>query len=190
MFGKSHGRAWAAWYEYSMLFRSRIGHPLSIAFAFVATHNHFVLDRGGKVFKQSAPVIKLAAGASVDDHLALVGSLNSSVACFWMKQVFQRKTQMGGGGGSATVPFTHQYEHDGTKLQQFPLASSSPLELARRLDTLAQDLAAQPAGRRVRDLHAHPRRAGRPPDRVRADLRRDGGGCRRSWTGSACTPTG
>ena len=26
--------------------------PLSIAFAFVATHNHFVLDRGGKVFNR------------------------------------------------------------------------------------------------------------------------------------------
>ena len=38
--------------------------PLSIAFAFVATHNHFVLDRGGKVFKQTAPVIKLPEGAT------------------------------------------------------------------------------------------------------------------------------
>ena len=36
--------------------------PLSIAFAFVATHNHFVLDRGGKVFKRTAPVIKLPEG--------------------------------------------------------------------------------------------------------------------------------
>ena len=42
--------------------------PLSITFAFVATHNHFVLDRGGKVFKQSAPVIKLPVGASEDEH--------------------------------------------------------------------------------------------------------------------------
>ena len=44
-----------------MFFRDRFRTPLSIAFAFVATHNHFVLDRGGKVFKQSAPVIKLRA---------------------------------------------------------------------------------------------------------------------------------
>ena len=62
--------------------------PLSIAFAFVATHNHFVLDRGGKVFNRSAPVIKLPAEATEDDHLALLGLLNSSTACFWMKQVF------------------------------------------------------------------------------------------------------
>ena len=33
--------------------------PSQSAFAFVATHNHFVLDRGGKVFNRSAPVIKL-----------------------------------------------------------------------------------------------------------------------------------
>ena len=41
----------------------------------VATHNHFVLDRGGKVFKQTAPVIKLPEGATEDEHLALLGIL-------------------------------------------------------------------------------------------------------------------
>ena len=40
------------------------------------------------MFKQSAPIIKLPADASEDDHLALLGLLNSSTACFWMKQVF------------------------------------------------------------------------------------------------------
>ena len=71
--------------------QSRYRTPLSIAFAFVATHNHFVLDRGGKVFKQSAPIIKLPADATEDDHLALLGLLNSSTACFWMKQVIHDK---------------------------------------------------------------------------------------------------
>ena len=40
------------WYEYLVTYASKLRTPLSIAFAFVATHNHFVLDRGGKVFKQ------------------------------------------------------------------------------------------------------------------------------------------
>ncbi|MGV2336141.1 MAG UNVERIFIED_CONTAM: hypothetical protein LVR18_19215 [Planctomycetaceae bacterium] len=40
------------WYEYMQHTASAYRTPLSIAFAFVATHNHFVLDRGGKVFKQ------------------------------------------------------------------------------------------------------------------------------------------
>ena len=33
-----------------MFFADELRTPLSIVFAFVATHNHFVLDRGGKVF--------------------------------------------------------------------------------------------------------------------------------------------
>ena len=33
-------------------------------FAFVATHNHFVLDLGGKVFNRTAPAIKLPAPAT------------------------------------------------------------------------------------------------------------------------------
>jgi hypothetical protein len=31
----------------------------------------------------------LPSEATEDDHLALLGLLNSSTACFWMKQVFQ-----------------------------------------------------------------------------------------------------
>ena len=61
----------------------------------MTTHNHFVLDRGGKVFKQSAPVIKLPLGASEDEHLALLGVLNSSTACFWLKQVSHSKGNEG-----------------------------------------------------------------------------------------------
>ena len=38
------------WYDYMQHTTSAYRTPLSIAFAFVATHNHFVLDRGGKVF--------------------------------------------------------------------------------------------------------------------------------------------
>ena len=66
---------------------------------FVATHNHFVLDRGGKVFNRTAPIIKLPADATEDDHLALLGLLNSSTACFWMKQVFHGKGSSGIGRG-------------------------------------------------------------------------------------------
>ena len=79
------------WYEYQELYASKLRTPLSIAFAFVATHNHFVLDRGGKVFNRSAPIIKLPSNATEEDHLALLGLLNSSTACFWMKQVFHNK---------------------------------------------------------------------------------------------------
>ena len=45
---------------------------------------------------QSAPVIKLPPTATEDDHLGLLGLLNSSTACFWMKQVCPRQRQRAG----------------------------------------------------------------------------------------------
>ncbi len=103
------------------LYAARLRTPLSIAFAFVATHNHFVLDRGGKVFKQSAPVIKLPSGATEDDHLAVLGLLNSSTACFWMKQVFHDKgsTVDSQGARQTTVAFENFREFTGTGFRGF-----------------------------------------------------------------------
>ena len=43
---RQEGRPWWEWHQVAL---HRLRTPLSIAFAFVATHNHFVLDRGGKV---------------------------------------------------------------------------------------------------------------------------------------------
>jgi len=127
------------WWAIRELYTNRLRTPLCIAFAFVATHNHFVLDRGGKVFNRSAPVIKLPPHATEDDHLALVGLLNSSTACFWMQQVFHNKG--GPGGANSKDEKWHDfYEHDGTKLKQFPVAGEKPIELARRIDSLAQQL--------------------------------------------------
>ena len=55
----------------------------------------------------TAPVIKLPAGASEDDHLALLGLLNSSTACFWLKQVChhqgRRRHRAAGIGSARTV---------------------------------------------------------------------------------------
>ncbi|MFF6847959.1 BREX-2 system adenine-specific DNA-methyltransferase PglX [Streptomyces antimycoticus] len=130
------------WSEYGRLTSNKLRTPLSIAFAFVATHNHFVLDRGGKVFNRSAPVIKLPEGASEERHLELLGILNSSVACFWLKQVSHDKGIRGEGGGFTSSEWERFFEFTGTKLQDFPLTAELPLVLARQLDTLAQELAA------------------------------------------------
>ncbi|MGB3520642.1 MAG: BREX-2 system adenine-specific DNA-methyltransferase PglX [Mycobacterium sp.] len=128
------------WFDHSMFFPERYRSPLSITFAFVATHNHFVLDRGGKVFKQSAPVIKLPAGASVEDHLRLLGVLNSSVACFWLKQNSHNKGNGGIGGGIGDEDWEPRYEFTGTTLKDFPLPAATPIERAKLLDDLAHDL--------------------------------------------------
>ena len=101
-FGKRPSQRGLPWYGVGMSYSCRTHRsPLSIAFAFVATHNHFVLDRGGKVFKQSAPVIKLPEGATERRPLELLGLLNRSTACFWLKQVCHNKGSTVDGGGPA-----------------------------------------------------------------------------------------
>lgn len=131
------------WYEFQELYTEKLKTPNSITFAFVATHNHFVLDRGGKVFNRSAPVIKLPAEASEDEHLRLLGLLNSSTACFWMKQVFHNKgsTVDAHGARQTTVEFENFYEHTSTGMQLLPLSAERPVALARELDKLAQQRA-------------------------------------------------
>jgi hypothetical protein len=132
------------WWEWQELYGTKLRTPLSIVFADVATHNHFVLDRGGNVFKQTAPVIKLPAGATEDDHLALLGVLNSSAACFWLQQVCHNKgsTVDSAGARQTGEAYDNYFAHDGTKLQKFPLPPGSALDYGQRLDDLAQRLAA------------------------------------------------
>ncbi len=133
------------WYEYGHISREKFAADLTITYAFVATHNHFVLDQGNKVFNRSAPVIKLPVGSSESAHLGLLGLLNSSVACFWMQQVCHNKG--GPGGGSSKDEKWHDfYEFTSTKLADFPLIDQKPIGHARQIRTLSQQLAAiQPA---------------------------------------------
>ncbi len=134
------------WFEYSMFFRNRFRTPLAVAFAFVATHNHFVLDRGGKVFNRSAPIIKLPSGATEDDYLKLLGLLNSSAACFWMKQVFYPKSSaVGDISVEAGKPEDNRFEFAGTGLLDFPIPagftqSTDILTLSREIDRLVAEL--------------------------------------------------
>lgn len=123
------GRPWWAWHQVVL---DRLADPLSILFAFKATHNHFLLDRGGKVFNRTAPVIKLQSGASVGDHLRLLGPLNSAVGCFWIRQVTQEYP--------APEPWAARHELDGTKLKQFPIPPGSSLGWAQRLDGSALEV--------------------------------------------------
>jgi hypothetical protein len=110
--------------------------------AFVATHNHFAFDRGGKVFNRSAPVIKLPSTAAEDEYLALLGLLNSSVTCFWLKQVAHNKGSSvdDAGARQRTAPFEDFYEFTATQLEQLSLPAEHPLLLAKQMDALATRL--------------------------------------------------
>ncbi len=137
--GKTKAETGLAWYEFGRLTASKLRTPLSITWGEVATHNHFVLASGGKVFNRTAPVIKLPEEATEEQHLALLGVLNSSVACFWLKQVCHNKgsTVDSQGARQRTAPFEDFFQYNATKVKDLPLPPGLVAELAAALDRLA-----------------------------------------------------
>ncbi len=144
MFGKkTKVEAGLKWWEFGRLTAHKLLSPLSISFAFYTTHNHFALDRGGKVFNRTAPVIKLNADSSEEDHFSLIALLNSSAACFWLKQVCQNRgsTVDSRGARQRTAAFEDFYEFTAGVLDEFPVPESGPAMVAGHLDGLTQSLA-------------------------------------------------
>jgi hypothetical protein len=131
------GEPWWGWYRWVA---QRYRTPLTITFAFVATHNHFVLDKGGRVFNRSAPVIKLPANATEAEHAALLGVLNSSTACFWLRQNSHNKGRPGAEQAGADEPWEQRYEFAGTTLQDYPLPQKLSQDRGIALDNLARNL--------------------------------------------------
>ncbi|MGA5201755.1 BREX-2 system adenine-specific DNA-methyltransferase PglX [Streptomyces variegatus] len=130
------------WWDYMQHTASAYRTPLSITFAEIATHNHFMLDRGGRVFNRTAPVIKMREGATEEDHLQLLGVLNSSTAALWLKMVCHDKGNGGIGGGISDEFWEHRFVFNGANVQDFPLPSTYPTTLAISLDAAARDLTA------------------------------------------------
>ena len=141
IFGKTITELGKAWTVHLENYSSKLHTPSAITFAFVSTHNNFAFDKMGRLFNRTSPMIKLPEGTREDDHLALLGVLNSSTACFWLKQVSHDKGNRGGERSTARYAWESFYEFTGAKLEQFPLPASLPLEFGRELDALAHKLA-------------------------------------------------
>ncbi len=130
------GQPWWGWYRW---ISSRYRIPLSFVFAFVSTHVHFALDRGGNVFKQTSPIVKLPETATEADYLALLGIINSSLQCFWLRQVCRNKGTGGIGGGLATERWEQFFEFDSTNVSQLPLPAEFPSKLATAIQSAADE---------------------------------------------------
>lgn len=140
------------WYEYMQYTPSANRTPLAIAFAFVASHNHFVLDRGGKVFKQSAPIIKLPEGATEDEHLAMLGYLNSSTVNFWLKNVMFQKYSANQKHNADLSRI--KYEFAGEAMKSLPVPERHRAVLARlsaEADRIGNEISQIKSGLAVRD---------------------------------------
>ncbi|MGY2008063.1 BREX-2 system adenine-specific DNA-methyltransferase PglX [Nocardia gipuzkoensis] len=128
------GKPWWSWYRWVP---ERYRTPLSITFGEVATHNHFALDRGGKVFNRTAPVIKLPEGTSEAEHLGLLGLLNSSTISFWLKMTCFDKGNGGIGGGISDEFWEHRFAFNASNIQNIPLPGHYPTELTKELYSLS-----------------------------------------------------
>ncbi|MER7517964.1 BREX-2 system adenine-specific DNA-methyltransferase PglX [Streptomyces sp. NPDC126499] len=147
IFGKSLAENGRAWYEHLENYPSKLGTDLGIAFAFVATHNHFVLDQCGRLFNRTSPVIKLHDGATLEEHLQILGLLNSSTAGFWLRQVCHDKGNRGGERGTGRYAWESFYEFTGAAVKEFPLPPTYPTPLASALNALAEQVSrSSPSG--------------------------------------------
>jgi hypothetical protein len=148
-FGGRHEEIGLTWFEWSRFHPERLSAQQRIGTANIATHFHAVIDRGRKVYDVTAPMIMLLPTATENDNLAMLGVLNSSTACFWMKQVCFPKGGDHVGQEGARVRRTawdERFAFNGTNLERFPLPTGRPLIMARYLDSVATQAAGcQPA---------------------------------------------
>lgn len=140
-FGQTPEERGVRWFDPVIYFGRRHASNFAIPFPFVATHVNFVFDRRGSVYNKSARPVRLPEGATEEQYLDLLGVLNSSVACFWLKQVSYPKGGDPVGQDGARVSaesWSDRYEFTGTKLQELPLPARFPRERAHHLDALAK----------------------------------------------------
>src|SRR5690606_11498704 len=99
---------------------------------------------------RSAPIIKLPASATEDDHYALLAYLNSSTAQFWFRQAMSNRGYGADSGNARTTacPWEDFYEYAGGLLKGLPIfrddiATTHARELcvlaAERAEILAAD---------------------------------------------------
>ena len=130
-----------AWYRWHHVTKTAGAHPWSLVFPWVATNPHFVLLREAAAPLQSAPVVKLPATASADDFFQLLAVLNSSAACFWLKQYSQSKGAPRANQLRAEEAWEHFYEFTSSRLEQLPLPGQLSGDHGRALDELGRRLA-------------------------------------------------
>ncbi|RJF84178.1 BREX-2 system adenine-specific DNA-methyltransferase PglX [Azospirillum cavernae] len=90
-YGKTQIDRGLLWYEYSILFKKRFTAIEPICFALETSGNHFSTQWDRAVFNRTAPMIVVRETPGSGIRRELLSFLNSSLACFWLKQSFQNR---------------------------------------------------------------------------------------------------
>jgi len=131
-----------AWYEWCRFHPDRISSTLLLCYAEMGTQPRFYRDANTRIFKQSAPVIKISGDPTSSDYAGLLGLLNSSLTCFWLRQVCRNKGIRGEGGGLTSELWEQFFAFNGTNLGALPLPSIRPLDLTNAIQTAADERSA------------------------------------------------
>lgn len=128
------------WYSWHQLSDVHAAHSWTIAFSRVATHPHFAILRDDGMPLQSAPVLQLPNTASAEDFLGLAGLLNSSAACFWLRQHGPAKAAPTPDQLRADEPWGRFHEFGASHVTRLPLPKWLPTAEGGDLDRLAARL--------------------------------------------------
>jgi hypothetical protein len=140
MFGQTPSKLGISWSAFMYTHNERRAAGTVLGFSFVSTHNHFVIDRHGRTFNQTAPVSTIQTALPASEWSSLIGLLNSSVACFWLKQIcFPKGGDTVGKEGARVrkLMWDVYYEFDSTKLKQFPIPAEKPAVISNAIETEA-----------------------------------------------------
>lgn len=107
----------------------------SVAVAYLATHNHFVPNMGDSLYQRSGYSLRLNDDVSRDTYEYLLAVLNSSVICFYLKEICFNK-------GAGSDPVRDRYDFAGQQVGTIPLTKeySEDNSIRRRAVSLAEDL--------------------------------------------------
>ena len=133
--GGTYADGGRSWWEWHQLPRDADAESLALAFAEVATHNHFVLDRNSLAFKQTAPFIKFEMGVPETSVVGLMAALNSSTVCFWLRHTSYPKDR-------SPEPWATRFQFGSTKVLATPIPDNMPTDRGRTLVRLGEGLVA------------------------------------------------
>lgn len=130
------------WYDWHQVSDNTDVSPWTLIFPWVSTHPHFALNREPNAPLNSAPVIEFPASVTEDEVLGLLGVLNSSAVCFWLKQFSNSKGHPRDDQLRSGDTWDLIYEFTSNRMAHLPLPPLVEATLPRKLDALAQRLSA------------------------------------------------
>jgi hypothetical protein len=135
------GRAWWSWHQ---LPDDSGLHPWVIAWSQVATHGHFAIGRLPWAFNSKATIMRLRRDATAELHHGILALLNSSMACFWLRQNCYPKggDPIGNEGARVSAAAWHdRYEFTATTLEDYPLPPKLPVKFGVMMENSALEFA-------------------------------------------------